>query len=128
MEEEYATLMSNDTWDLIPHPHNTNVVTNKWIFKHKFKADGTLEGYKTRWVLRGFMQRPEVDYDETFSTVVKPAMVWTVLSLALSQDWPIHKLNIRNAFLHGVRMIPLVLYYRYLGSGTTSCMRLGPTH
>jgi hypothetical protein len=32
-----------------------NVVTGKWIFKNKFKADGTLERYKTRWVLRGFM-------------------------------------------------------------------------
>jgi hypothetical protein len=39
----------------------TNVVTGKWIFKHKFKADGTLERYKTRWVLRGFMHHPEVD-------------------------------------------------------------------
>jgi hypothetical protein len=46
MEEEYATLMSNDTWDLVPRPRGTNVVIDKWIFKHKFKSDGTLERYK----------------------------------------------------------------------------------
>jgi hypothetical protein len=55
MEEEYAALMSNDTWDLVSRPRSTSFVTSKWIFKHKFKADETLERYKARWVLRGFM-------------------------------------------------------------------------
>ena len=51
---------------------------------HKRQADGTLDRYKARWVLRGFTQRCGVDYDETFSPVVKSATVRTVLSLALS--------------------------------------------
>jgi hypothetical protein len=101
MEEEYAALISNDTWDLVPCPRGANVVKDKCIFIHKFNADGTLERYKARWVLCRFMQCPDVDYDETFSPVVKPAMVHTVLSLALSRDWPIHQLDIKNAFLHG---------------------------
>jgi hypothetical protein len=79
----------------------TNVVTGKWIWTHKRQADGTSERYKTRWVLRGFTQRPGVDYDETFSPVVKPATVRTVLSLALARSWPVHQLNVKNAFLHG---------------------------
>ena len=48
-----------------------------------------------------FSQRPGVDFDETFSPVVKPATVRTVLSLALSRQWPIHQLDVKNAFLHG---------------------------
>jgi len=77
------------------------VVTGKWIFKHKFHVDGSLDRYKARWVLRGFTQRPGVDYDETFSPVVKPATVRTVLTLAHSRDWPIHQLDVKNTFLHG---------------------------
>jgi hypothetical protein len=46
MVEEYSTLKSNDTYDLVPCPHGANVVTGKWIFKHKFKVDGALERYK----------------------------------------------------------------------------------
>ena len=42
-----------------------------------------------------------MDFDETFSPVVKPATVRTVLSLALSRGWPVHQLDVKNAFLHG---------------------------
>jgi hypothetical protein len=73
--EEYEALLSNNTWDLVSRPSCANVVTDKWIFKHKLKADGFLDRYKVHWVLRGFTRRPGVDYDETFSPVVKPATV-----------------------------------------------------
>jgi histone deacetylase 1/2 len=78
--------LANRTWELVPRPHGANIVTGKWIFRHKFQADGSLDRYKARWVLCGFTQRPGIDFDETFSPVVKPATVRTVLSLAVSQD------------------------------------------
>jgi hypothetical protein len=80
------------------------VVTGKWLFRHKLTSDGSLDRYKARWVLRGFTQRPEVDYDETFSPTVKFATVRAILSLALSRDWVIHQLDVKNAFLHGTLM------------------------
>ena len=79
MEEEYAALLTNQTWDPVPRGPGSNIVTDKWIWTHKHRADGTLERYKARWVLWGFTQRLSVDYDETFSPVVKPATVRTVL-------------------------------------------------
>jgi hypothetical protein len=100
MQAEYDALIVNDTWSLVPRPPGVNVVTGKWIYRHKLLADGSLDRYKARWVLRGFTERPDIDYDETFSPVVKPAKVRVVLSLALSQNWPIHQLDVKNAFLH----------------------------
>jgi hypothetical protein len=100
MEEEYVALLANHTWDLVSCPPGTNVVTSKWLFRHKLTSDGSLDRYKARWVLRGFTQCPGVDYDETFSLVVKFATVRTILSLALSWDWEIHQLDVKNVFLH----------------------------
>jgi hypothetical protein len=54
MEEEFVALITNNTWDLVPHLFGSNVVTGSWIFKHKFNSDGSLEWYKTHWVLHRF--------------------------------------------------------------------------
>jgi hypothetical protein len=109
MEEEYTALLANQTWDLVPWPPGSNVITGKWIWTHKRQADGTLERYKARWVLRGFTQRPGVDYDETFNLVVKPATVRTMPSLALTRSWSVHQLDVKNVFLHG--LLTETVYY-----------------
>jgi hypothetical protein len=46
MEAEHSALIANNTWDLLPRPPHANVVTGKWVFKHKFNVDGSLERYK----------------------------------------------------------------------------------
>lgn len=101
MQSEFDALQANKTWQLIPRPAGAHVVSGKWIFRHKYKEDGSLDRYKARWVVRGFTQRASVDYGETFCPVVKSATVHTVLALAASRDWPVHQLDVNNAFLHG---------------------------
>ena len=85
----------------MPRPSGINVFIGKWVFRRKFLSDGSHDRYKARLVLRGFTQRPGIDYDETFSPVVKPATIRVVLTLALSRSWPIYQLDVKNAFLHG---------------------------
>ncbi|GKC50017.1 ribonuclease H-like domain-containing protein [Tanacetum coccineum] len=69
--------------------------------QHKFHADGTLSRYKARLVANGSNQQHGVDFDETFSQVVKPTTIRTILSLVVSRQWPIHQLDVNNAFLNG---------------------------
>jgi hypothetical protein len=101
ISEEFSALQKNNTWDLVPRPSGANIVTGKWVYRHKFRSDGSLERYKARWVLCGFTQRPGIDFDETFSPVVKPATIRTLLTVALFHSWPVHQLDVKNVFLHG---------------------------
>src|SRR4051812_45215923 len=81
MREEFNALQQNKTRTLVPKPPGVNVVSVKWVLKHKFHADGTLARYKDRWVCHGFSQQHGIDFDETFSPVVKPRTICVVLSL-----------------------------------------------
>ncbi|GKB25388.1 ribonuclease H-like domain-containing protein [Tanacetum coccineum] len=101
MFDEYNALIKNKTWTSVPRPEGANIVRCMWLFRHKFLADGTLSRYKARLVANGSTQVEGVDVDETFSPVVKPGTIRTVLSLAISRHWPVHQLDVKNAFLHG---------------------------
>jgi hypothetical protein len=102
MQTEFNALLQNRTWSLVPPYPSQNIVRCKWVFKLKRKADGSIERHKARLVAKGFHQQAGVDYGETYSPVVKPTTIQTVLSLAYSAGWSMKQIDIQNAFLHGL--------------------------
>ncbi|CAL1355627.1 unnamed protein product [Linum trigynum] len=101
MVTEFDALVRNHTWDLVPAPPDCNVLSNRWVFAEKTNPDGSLEREKARLVARGFEQIPGHDFGDTFSPVLKPTTLRLLLSIAVSQAWPLHQVDISNAFLHG---------------------------
>nr|GEW37345.1 hypothetical protein [Tanacetum cinerariifolium] len=101
MKEEYDALMKNETWYLVPRASNTNVVDGKWVYKLKQDKNGAITRYKARFIAKGFRQQPGIDFHETFSPVVKSTTIRAVLSLAVTNDWPLCQLDIKNAILLG---------------------------
>ena len=102
MEDEYSALQKNQTWRLVPPRRGVNIIDCKWVFKIKRKPDGSIDRYKARLVAKGFKQRYGLDYEDTFSPVVKPTTIRLLLSMALTHGWHIRQLDIQNAFLHGI--------------------------
>jgi histone deacetylase 1/2 len=102
MQEEFDALLRNGTWRLVSPSKGKNIIDCKWIFKIKRKADGSIERYKAILVAKGYKQRYGIDYEDTFSPVVKIATIRLVLSIAISRGWSLRQLDVQNAFLHGV--------------------------
>jgi hypothetical protein len=100
MQVEFNALLQNKTWVLVPPQSSHNVIGCKWVFKLKRRADGSVERHKARFVAKGFHQHAGLDYGETYSPVVKPTTIRTVLSIAHSAGWSLKQIDIQNAFLH----------------------------
>lgn len=87
------------------------------FLKKKMNADGSFARYKARLVANDRSKRTGIDCDETFSLVVKPAIIRTVLSIAVTHKWPIRQLDVNNAFLHEY-LQETVYMYQPPGFGT----------
>ena len=83
MFSELIALIRHSIWQLIPPPNDCNIVGCKWMFRIKRHVDGFVDRFKARLVAKGFNERPGLDYKETFSPVVKPVTIRTVLTLLL---------------------------------------------
>jgi hypothetical protein len=79
---------------LVPPQPGHNLIDYKWVYKVKHKVDDTVDRHTTHLVAKGFKQRLGIDYDDTFSPFVKPAIIRLILSLAASQGWVLHQLDV----------------------------------
>jgi hypothetical protein len=101
MQEEYNSLVVNNTWTLVPIPKDRKPISCKWVFKIKHGIDVEVERYKATLVARGFIQTFGVDYNETFAPIAKFVSICCILTLTVIKDMAIHQMDVKITFLNG---------------------------
>ena len=103
MKEEISRLQERGTYEIVTPPTDANLLTSKWVFRTKKDERGIPIRKRTRLVVCGFNQIPDVDYfpDETFASVMRLSAARTILSIAAEKSMIIHQMDVKSAYLYG---------------------------
>jgi hypothetical protein len=102
MDDEYQSLIENDTWKVVPRPKDRAVLPTRWVYKRKLGPLGEVAKHKSRWVAKGFTQVHGLDFDETYASVVKAPSYRLFFALQARFGWKCHQMDIKTAFLNGL--------------------------
>ncbi|CAI7834179.1 unnamed protein product, partial [Closterium sp. NIES-53] len=102
MDKELKALKERNTWKVVPIgvARNKTVLTGKWVFRVKTKADGTIDKFKARWVVHGFDQKHGCDFTETFAPVSRHTSQLFLLAIAAMKKKKLRQIDVANAFLY----------------------------
>lgn len=101
INSEMESILQSHTWELVDLPSGDKPLGCKWIFKKKFKADGSIDKYKARLVAKGFRQTKGHDYFDTYSPVTKITSIRILIAIAALYNMKIHQMDVKTTFLNG---------------------------
>ncbi|CAI7797109.1 unnamed protein product [Closterium sp. NIES-53] len=102
MDRELKALQERNTWKVVPIgvARNKTILTRKWVFRMKTKADGTIGKFKARWVVRGFDQEQGRDFTKTFAPISRHTSLRILLAIAAMNRKKLRQIDVANAFIY----------------------------
>jgi len=89
MQDELNALATNNTWTISSLPPDKTAIGCRWIYKIKYKSDGSIDKYKARLISKGYTQIEGLDFLDTFAPVAKLTTLRLLLALAAANNWPL---------------------------------------
>ena len=90
INDEVESILQNHTWELVDLPPGSKPLGYKWIFKKKMKADGSIDKYKAKSVIKGYKQKEGLDYFDTYSLITRISSIRMLIAIAAIQNLEIH--------------------------------------
>lgn len=99
MATELAAMeLKKNTWSVIGLPKDKHSIDHKWVYKIKYKLDGSIDKYKALFVAKGYTQQVGLHFIEIFFPVAKLVAVKILLAIAAIHKWHLIQLDVNNAF------------------------------
>lgn len=95
---EIKSIISKGTWNLVDRPEETHIIGSRFVLRNKFDDKGNIERRKARLVARGFAQRPGLEFDATFSPVVRMETIRILIALAAMYRIEVEQLDVTTAY------------------------------
>ncbi|CAL2255491.1 unnamed protein product [Prunus armeniaca] len=102
MKINMEMIEKNETWELVDRPSDKPIISVKWVYKTKLNLDGSIQKHKARLVVKGYAQKPGIDFNETFAPVPRLDTIRTLIALAAQKGWKLYQLDVKFAFKNGV--------------------------
>jgi hypothetical protein len=109
MLEEMNVIWKMNTYDIVRKEKNMNIVGCKWVFTAKRNHSGAIVKLKARLVARGYAQIEGLDFDDTYSPVMRKRCLRILIALAVENDWEIHQVDIVSAYLNSPIDVPVYM-------------------
>lgn len=93
VDDEIHSIMSNNTWILVDLPQRCKPIGCKWIFKRKMKSEGTVEKYKAQVVAKGFKEKKDFDYFDTYALVARISTIRLLMVVVVIKNLIIDQMD-----------------------------------
>ncbi|GAU22960.1 hypothetical protein TSUD_247040 [Trifolium subterraneum] len=101
MNEEIESIERNNTWELVDLPHGKRAIGVKWVYKVKLNPKGEITRHRARLVVKGFLQKEGIGFNEVFAPVARMETIRLVTALTHHNNWSMHQMDVKCAFLNG---------------------------
>ena len=101
MVKELEFVEKNNTWTLTELTLGQKPIGLKWVYKLKKDSEVNVVKHKARLVVKGYVQRQGVDFEEVFAPVARLDTVCLILVLVANRGWEVHHMDVKTAFLNG---------------------------
>ncbi|XP_068648494.1 uncharacterized mitochondrial protein AtMg00820-like [Aristolochia californica] len=102
MNKEIVAIERNATSELTCLLVQQKAIGLEWLYKMEYKSNGSVDKLKERLVVKGYSQKPGIDYFEAFSLVACLDTICMILALTTQNRWFIHHMDVQSSFLNGI--------------------------
>ena len=109
MDKDLNAEIDKNTWEMVIPPEGVNIIGSKWTYCLKKNDKNTVIHPKSHLVAQGFTQTFGIDYDETYTPVVRMTSLQTICTIAACNNWPIHQMDIDVTYLNATLENPIYM-------------------